>query len=56
VLADAGLVRGTRRGRQSLWEIEPEKFDVARRYLNLMSRRWDDRLARLEKHLTRPKE
>ena len=56
VLADAGLVRGTRRGRESLWEIEPGQFDVARRYLNVMSRRWDERLARLEKHLARPKE
>src|SRR5436309_8381805 len=40
VLADAGLVRGRRQGRQSLWELEPRQLEVARRYLDLMSQRW----------------
>jgi DNA-binding transcriptional ArsR family regulator len=53
VLGDAGLVRGTRRGRESLWTIEPKQIDVARSYLDLMSHRWDERLARLEKHVTK---
>ena len=53
VLADAGLIQGARRGRESLWRIEPRQFDIARSYLGLMSRRWDERLARLEKHVTR---
>jgi len=56
VLADAGLIRGTRRGRESLWKIESRQLDVARSYLGLMSRRWDERLARLEKHVTRSRE
>src|SRR5262249_59378479 len=55
VLAEAGLVRGTRQGRESLWKIEPGKIDVARRYLAVMSRRWDERLARLDRHVTRPR-
>jgi len=48
VLADAGLVRGRRQGRQSLWELEPRQLEVARRYLDLMSQRWDDTLGRLK--------
>ena len=48
VLARAGLVRGHRRGRESLWELEPRRLDVARRYLDLVSERWDNRLERLK--------
>lgn len=48
VLARAGLVRGRRRGRESLWELQPERFDVARRYLDAVSRHWDEALARLQ--------
>jgi DNA-binding transcriptional ArsR family regulator len=48
VLAGAGLVRGRRQGRQSLWELEPRRLDVARRYLDLISKRWDDTLGRLK--------
>jgi len=47
VLADAGLVRGVRRGRERLWELERTPLDTARRYLDLVSRRWDGALARL---------
>jgi DNA-binding transcriptional ArsR family regulator len=47
VLAGAGLVRSHRRGRESLWELEPRRLDVARRYLDLISRRWDETLDRL---------
>ncbi len=48
VLARAGLVRGHRSGRESLWELEPERLEAARRYLNAVSRRWDETLARLK--------
>lgn len=47
VLARAGLVRGVRQGRQSLWELEPGKLDLARRSLELMSQRWEEALGRL---------
>ncbi len=47
VLDRAGLVRGRRRGRESLWELEPRRLELARRYLDLASRRWDETLARL---------
>jgi DNA-binding transcriptional ArsR family regulator len=53
VLARAGLVRGVRRGRESLWEPEPRKLDSARRYLDLVSRRWDEALERLKSAVER---
>jgi DNA-binding transcriptional ArsR family regulator len=49
VLAEAGLVRGTRRGRESHWQLTPHRLDVAYRYLDLISKRWDVALQRLEK-------
>lgn len=48
VLADAGLVRGMRQGRESVWELEPRKLEAARRYLDLISKRWDEALGRLK--------
>src|SRR3989475_10682492 len=41
VLADAGLVRGRRPGRPSLWVLEPPRVEAARRYPGLISERWD---------------
>jgi DNA-binding transcriptional ArsR family regulator len=51
VLADAGLVRGVRRGRESRWALEPEQLEVARRYLERISDQWTERLQALERHL-----
>lgn len=48
VLADAGLVRDVWRGRERLWELELARLDDARAYLDLVSARWDQRLARLK--------
>lgn len=47
VLQGAGLVRGVRRGRESLWELEPEPLEEARKCLELISSQWDEALARL---------
>ncbi|MBA3319555.1 MAG: helix-turn-helix transcriptional regulator [Gemmatimonadales bacterium] len=47
VLAGAGLVRGVRRGRESLWRLEPSRLDDARRSLDHISRQWDQALGRL---------
>jgi DNA-binding transcriptional ArsR family regulator len=47
VLARAGLVRGSRHGRESVWELDPRRLEIARRYLDLVSRRWDSTLDRL---------
>jgi len=48
VLASAGLARGTRRGRERLWELDPEPLLEARRRLDRVSRQWDVALARLK--------
>jgi len=47
VLEDAGLVRGIRVGRERLWEIETRQLEEARRFLDRISRQWDDALGRL---------
>jgi DNA-binding transcriptional ArsR family regulator len=47
VLAEAGLARGTRQGRETLWELEPRRLEIARRWLLVVSERWDEALARL---------
>jgi len=51
VLADAGLVRSERRGRESRWALEPERLEVARRYLDHVSDQWRRRLEALARHL-----
>ena len=47
VLADAGFVRGARHGRERIWELNTNQLTEARRYLELVSQRWDDALGRL---------
>ena len=49
VLREAGLTRGTRRGREHVWELTPEKLRDARRFLELVEGRWDESLERLRK-------
>jgi DNA-binding transcriptional ArsR family regulator len=53
VLAGVGLVRGVRRGRRKVFEIEPQRLRRARRYLDLISREWDEALVRLRKSVER---
>ncbi|MET0591170.1 MAG: helix-turn-helix domain-containing protein [Polyangiaceae bacterium] len=48
VLAGAGIARDLKRGRESLWELERRSLDEARRCLDLVSRVWDEALARLK--------
>ena len=48
VLAGAGLVRDAWRGRERIWELAPGRLDDARRFLDRISRRWDQRLERLK--------
>jgi DNA-binding transcriptional ArsR family regulator len=49
VLAEAGLVRGARRGRERLWQLTPDRLDVARRFLDHVGARWDAALDRLKR-------
>ena len=48
VLEKAGLVRPARAGRETLWSLQRQRLDEARGFLEQMSQRWDDRLARLK--------
>ncbi len=49
VLSHAGLVRDFRRGRERMWQPEAQRLAEARRYLDAISRRWDEALDRLKK-------
>lgn len=49
VLARAGLVHDIRRGRERVWELDPSRLAEAGRYLDGISRRWDEALGRLRK-------
>ena len=51
VLAQAGLVRDIRQGRERRWEFEPSKVEEARQSLEAISRQWDQRLARLKAYV-----
>jgi DNA-binding transcriptional ArsR family regulator len=53
VLEDAGLVRGTRDGRRVVYELTPEPFADAARWMSQVGAAWDDRLARLARGLER---
>ncbi len=53
VLADAGVVDGTRDGREHVWALNADRLIDARRCLDLISREWDDALARLKRHVER---
>ncbi len=47
-LAEAGLVRSRRSGRERIWELETRRLAEARRYLDQISRRWDEAIDRLK--------
>jgi DNA-binding transcriptional ArsR family regulator len=48
VLERAGVVQGTRHGRESLFEYRPKAVSEAQEYLSALSRQWDEALARLK--------
>lgn len=48
VLANAGLVRDVKMGRERLWAFEPAHLDEARRALEAISQQWDQALLRLK--------
>jgi DNA-binding transcriptional ArsR family regulator len=47
-LADAGLVRGDRRGRERLWQLEPRRLERACRSLEQIADQWDMAIGRLK--------
>ncbi|HEY6488776.1 MAG: metalloregulator ArsR/SmtB family transcription factor [Terracidiphilus sp.] len=48
VLEHAGIVQGTRRGRESVFAFNPEPLEELKSYLDLVSEQWDQTLARLK--------
>lgn len=46
-LDDAGLVRNARRGRERIWELDPNRLEEAKRYLDQIAAQWDDAAERL---------
>ena len=46
-LADAGLVRSEKDGRERIWELEPRRLADAQRYLDQISSQWDRAIDRL---------
>jgi DNA-binding transcriptional ArsR family regulator len=56
VLQRAGMVRGVRRGRENLFELDLKPLDDAQRALAVISRQWDDALARLKAYVERRNE
>ena len=48
VLADAGLVRDVKVGRERLWQFEPTQLEQARHALDRIAQQWDQALARLK--------
>jgi DNA-binding transcriptional ArsR family regulator len=53
VLESAGLVKGSRRGRERLWQLDAQQLEAARRYLDHVSKQWDEALERLREHVER---
>ena len=47
VLEGALLVHGTRHGRERIWQLELQRLEDARRYLDQISQQWDRALGRL---------
>src|SRR3984893_210243 len=49
VLADAGLVRDVKSGRERLWEFELGKLEEARHSLEVIAQQWDQALLQLKR-------
>ena len=51
VLEGAGVVHSVRSGRQNLFAFEPGPIEEVRTYLDSVSQRWDQALARLRSYV-----
>jgi DNA-binding transcriptional ArsR family regulator len=55
-LADAGLLRATRSGRETRYAVTPEPLGDAVAWIAEVGGRWDDRLARLGRSVLKARE
>ena len=53
VLEGARIVRSTRAGRESLFELDPEPIRQVRDYADIVSAQWDEALGRLKAFVER---
>jgi DNA-binding transcriptional ArsR family regulator len=49
VMEEAGLLRVTRHGRETLWELYPNRLADARKALDRIGERWERALGRLKR-------
>lgn len=48
VLAEAGVVRDVRSGRERLWQLDPVQIEAAKRALEVIGQEWDVALGKLK--------
>jgi DNA-binding transcriptional ArsR family regulator len=48
VLAAAGIIDGTRQGREQVWVVNPKRLAEGRRHLDVIAAGWDDALTRFK--------
>lgn len=48
VLADAGLVKDLKLGRERLWQFDPAQIEEARKSLEVIGQQWESALGRLK--------
>jgi DNA-binding transcriptional ArsR family regulator len=48
VLAEAGVVRDVKLGRERLWQLDPSQIEEAKRTLELIGRQWEIALDKLK--------
>ena len=53
VLAEAGVVRDVKSGRERLWQLEPGQIEAAKRTLEVIGREWDVALAKIKTFVER---
>lgn len=53
ILLDAGLLTEQRYGRERRYQFVPERLGPVREWIAQYERFWDDRLMRLQKHLSK---
>jgi DNA-binding transcriptional ArsR family regulator len=49
VLAAAGIIDGSRQGREQVWTLNPKRLAEGRRHLDVIAAGWDDALERFKK-------
>jgi len=48
VLADAGVIRDAKIGRERFWQLDPKQIEEARRTLDVIGRQWEIALGKLK--------